>query len=150
MSDTRFEKLSVVVIKDAPAEPWTAVALELDVVTCGDTFPEALQLLTEAVVTLLVDDANAGLDPYERTQAPEDLWRVYHHVRGTGRRIPTEDIDGMATSSFAVATEIETWVRMPTLSLPLPEPTRRTPERHPAKVQMPVSVFAAHERYAAK
>jgi hypothetical protein len=75
---------------DVPGQ-WTAHCLDFDVVTQGNSFGHALEMLCEATTIVLAEDLIAGRDPAKR-RAPEECWEPLWLVQSHGRRIgrPTE------------------------------------------------------------
>ncbi len=63
------------VVRPAPDLPgqWIAHCLEVDVVTQGTSLEHAFQMAAEAVCMVVVEDHEAGRDPYAR-RAPAEYW----------------------------------------------------------------------------
>jgi predicted RNase H-like HicB family nuclease len=58
--------------EDVPGQ-WLAHCLELDVVSQGNSLPHALEMVKEAIETVIVADLQKGLDPARR-RAPQEEW----------------------------------------------------------------------------
>ena len=68
------------------ANTWTAHVLNLDLVTQGKSVEHARLMAREVIAMVLEDDAKAGLDPFDRTSAPDEAWERVHRAIRRGRR----------------------------------------------------------------
>lgn len=89
----QWEDVDVLVRRPAEGGPWEAVALQMFVVTYGDTLTEAIANLKDAVVSIIEWDVEAGLNPFHRDKAPEELFDAFHRVKGNGHKVPTSVVD---------------------------------------------------------
>jgi predicted RNase H-like HicB family nuclease len=75
---------------------WVAHCLDLHVVTVGDTFTHALQMLHEATTMTLEDDQAAGIDSFTR-RAPDEYWNELRRIQRDGKftdALPTGEPEG--------------------------------------------------------
>jgi len=89
------------------AEQWVAHCLDFDVVTQGNSLEHALFMGREAVDVVVKSDLEAGHDPFERNQAPDEDWdRLFHLLKHAVpmRHIKREDWPHvrLAASSYDV------------------------------------------------
>ncbi len=77
------------IIYRAPDAPhiWVAHCLELDVVSQGATPGQANEAIREAVEMVLLDDLNAGFDPFGRHPAPADIQERWAELFRYGRPV---------------------------------------------------------------
>jgi hypothetical protein len=80
-----------IVIKPDPEFPerWLAHCLELDVETWADSFPQAREMIREAIELVLVDDLAKRRDPLLRRAPQEDwdeMWAKLQSLRGKPAR----------------------------------------------------------------
>lgn len=66
--------LCILLTRDESIGSWTAHCLELDVVSQGPTIPTAITAAIEAVEMVIKDDCDNGLDPLDRSVAPQEYW----------------------------------------------------------------------------
>lgn len=93
---------------------WVSHCLNLDVISQGETIPEAIEAIKEAVLMVLNEDESEGLDPFGRERAPEECWHLLSRVMREGVPVDSikdqETIEAMVTQLrvFQVArTELE-------------------------------------------
>lgn len=116
----QFEDIEVLVRRPAEGGDWEAVALQMFVVTYGETLTEALSNLRDAIETVIHEDVHLGLNPFDRDKAPEELLRAFHRVKGTGIKVPTAVVDAALRRSPAgvptaltYATTLQAWAWVP-------------------------------------
>lgn len=92
--DIRNYNLRAIIYR-APDAPriWVAHCLELDVVTQGATPGLANEAIREAVEMVLLDDLNAGLDPFGRHPAPPDIQARWEELFRHGRPVDLSRAD---------------------------------------------------------
>jgi len=75
-----------VVVRPAEDLPdqWVAHCLDLDVVSQGNTFQQAMEMVFEASSMIVADDIVAGRDPSSR-RAPENFWEELIAIVTTGQ-----------------------------------------------------------------
>jgi predicted RNase H-like HicB family nuclease len=72
---------------------WTGHCLDFDVVSQGDSLEHAAMMVRAAIDLVIEEDAKAGLDPFDRDQAPDEDWeQLYGLLRHSVplRRVPRE------------------------------------------------------------
>lgn len=78
---------------------WVAHCLNWDLVSQGDSPAHAVKMIVEAIVLAIVEDSNEGLDPNDRSPAPEDLWKLFATTQQHGTRISPADVDTLAAQA---------------------------------------------------
>lgn len=92
--DTRNFNLRALIYRadDAP-HIWVAHCLELDVISQGATPGQASDAIREAVEMTLLDDLNAGLDPFGRRPAPAEIHEQWADLYRRGRMVDLSQAD---------------------------------------------------------
>jgi predicted RNase H-like HicB family nuclease len=82
-----------VLLKTDPELPeqWVAHCLNWDLVTQGDSIEHAMKMVVEAVLMVIDDDRDAGLDPEDRRPAPDNLWDEFREIQLKGDRLSSPE-----------------------------------------------------------
>lgn len=94
---------------DLPGQ-WLGHCLELDVVSQGNSLRQALEMVKEAIETILVADVQKGLDP-ARHRAPQEDWdRLWQRLQGAYPRplaeVATREPAFVVVESVVTVTEV--------------------------------------------
>jgi len=126
--EARAEILRVLVTRSEQIPgTWVAHCLDLDVVTQGEGIRGAMDMLVEAVMMVVEDDLKAGLDPFERPDAPEECWEQYSRIMRHGRPLDSVPSDKRDQVSVVVA-QLHLLVRRQTQSVPVAPELSTLPE----------------------
>jgi hypothetical protein len=107
---------------DVPGQ-WIAHCLDLDIVTQGESFKEAMMSICEAVDMALEEGAPEG---YSR--APEKFWELFKRISETGERAEMEDLFAREASKMAHTVVVGMMTVFPTTESKRPtevKPSRR-------------------------
>ena len=95
-----MREFSVLIHREPGLEgPWVSHCLNWDLVSQGDSPAHALEMIAEAIGLVIVEDSKEGLDPNDRSPAPDDLWKLFANTQQHGTRISPADVDTLAAQS---------------------------------------------------
>lgn len=88
-------KLVWVVASPAETVPgeWVAHCLDFDIVSQGHSLEHSLEMAKEAILECLNDDAENGLDPFDRSAAPDEDWEDLYHLMKHGVPLDTVPVE---------------------------------------------------------
>lgn len=87
-NDVRHYNFWVYIERDeGNCDQWVAHCLKLDIVSWGSSPAEAKDMVFDAVEQSLLDDLNQGLDPLDRTPAPQEFQQRLLDLQQVGRQV---------------------------------------------------------------